>query len=139
VAIIVDTGGLVALGDRRDRYHAFFRRYFEVDAQFQTLVVPVTVLPEVDYLVSQRAGTRTAIILLERITSGEIRIEQLTAEDFPRIVQLMRQYADASIGFVDASVVAVAERLGVQSVLTLARRHFGPIRPTHCQALSILP
>jgi uncharacterized protein len=59
--------------------------------------------------------------------------------DFPRIVELMRQYADNGIGFVDASVVAVAERLNVRTVLTLDRRHFGAIRPRHCTALEILP
>lgn len=68
-----------------------------------------------------------------------MHVEQLTAEDYPRIVDLMRQYADASIGFVDASVVAVAERLDIRSILTLDRRHFGPIRPNHCPALDLLP
>jgi hypothetical protein len=57
----------------------------------------------------------------------------------PRILELMRQYADNAIGFVDASIVAVAERLGVRRILTLDRRHFGQIRPRHCDALDILP
>ena len=51
----------------------------------------------------------------------------------------MRQYADSNIGFVDASIVAVAERLDIRKVLTLDRRHFGVIRPRHCPALDILP
>jgi predicted nucleic acid-binding protein len=103
------------------------------------LIVPVTVLPEVDYLVTQRAGTRVAIDLLARIIDSDVQVQQLESIDFPRIVQLMRQYADANIGFVDASIVAVAERFGVRNVLTLDRRHFGSIRPSHCPALTLLP
>ena len=48
-------------------------------------------------------------------------------------------YADNPIGFVDASIVAVAERLGVRQVLPLDRRHFGQIGPRHCDALDLLP
>jgi predicted nucleic acid-binding protein len=51
----------------------------------------------------------------------------------------MRQYADSDIGFVDASIVAVAERLNVRKIVTLDRRHFGLIRPRHCEAFAILP
>ena len=139
MATLVDTGGLVALGDRRDRFHALFRRFFEVEPRRQAVIVPITVLTEVDYLVSQRAGPGVAADLIERVTASDLHVEHLIAEDFPRIVDLMRQYADNRIGFVDASVVAVAERLGIRMVLTLDRRHFGVIRPRHCASLDILP
>src|SRR5450759_1331031 len=44
-----------------------------------------------------------------------------------RIVEILKQYADANIGFVDASLVAVAERLGINTIFTTDRRHFSPI------------
>lgn len=68
-----------------------------------------------------------------------MQIEPVLPVDLPRIIELMRQYADSDIGFVDASLVAVAERLGIRRVLTLDRRHFGLIRPRHCPALEIVP
>ena len=77
--------------------------------------------------------------LLERIVTSGIHVELLVAEDFPRIIELMRQYVDSNIGFVDASVVAVAKRLSIRKILTLDRRHFGVIRPRHCPVLDILP
>ena len=104
-----------------------------------SLIVPVTVLPEVDYLVSQRTDPHAAIRLMEQIVASDMHFEHLQSVDFPRIIELMRQYADSSIGFVDASLVAVAERLNVRTVLTLDRRHFGVIRPRHCATLEILP
>lgn len=73
------------------------------------------------------------------IIDGDFRLESLTAVDLPRILELMRQYADSNIGFVDASIVAVAERLNIRQVITLDRRHFGLIRPRHCLTFTILP
>jgi uncharacterized protein len=101
--------------------------------------VPSTVLPEVDYFVTRNMGAYAAASFMEQITTGELRFEFLSAADFPRTVELMRRYSDSNIGFVDASIVAVAERLNVRKVITLDRRHFGPIRPRHCPALEILP
>ena len=139
MSMLVDTGGLVAFADRGDRFHFVFRRFFEGTAQYETLIVPCTVLPEVDYFVSRNLGAREAAAFLERITTGELGWEFLSTADFPRIVELMRQYADSNIGFVDASIVAIAERLNIRRILTLDRRHFGVIRPRHCPALDILP
>jgi predicted nucleic acid-binding protein len=42
-------------------------------------------------------------------------------------------------GGVDASVIAVAERFGVERIATLDRRHFGVVRPKHTPALTLLP
>jgi len=80
-----------------------------------------------------------AIRVLEGIARGDMKLEPVTNADLQRALELMRQYADSNIGFVDASIVALAERLGIRRVLTLDRRHFGLIRPRHCPALEILP
>jgi predicted nucleic acid-binding protein len=37
-----------------------------------------------------------------------------------------RAYADNDLGGVDASFVAVVERLRIETIATLDRRHFGP-------------
>jgi len=47
--------------------------------------------------------------------------------------------ADFPLGVVDASVVAVAERLETDTVITLDRRHFSAIRPRHCAHFRLLP
>jgi hypothetical protein len=47
----------------------------------------------------------------------------------------MAKYSDAALGFVDASIVAVAERLKIKELLTTDRRHFSLIRPRHCPTL----
>jgi predicted nucleic acid-binding protein len=53
--------------------------------------------------------------------------------------ELVVQYADLPLGAVDASVVAIAERLGVTEVATLDRRHFTVVRPRGIGPLLLLP
>ncbi len=51
----------------------------------------------------------------------------------------METYADFPLGLVDASVIAVAERLGAADIATLDRRHFSVVRPAHVPAFRLLP
>ncbi|WTY93308.1 hypothetical protein OG589_39230 [Sphaerisporangium sp. NBC_01403] len=51
---------------------------------------------------------------------------------------LVEAYAGLPLGAVDASVIAVAERLGITEVATLDRRHFTVVRPWHTTALVLL-
>ena len=55
------------------------------------------------------------------------------------MAELVGTYADLPLGAVDASVVAVAERLGATTLATLDRRHFTVVRPRHTTAFALLP
>ncbi len=52
---------------------------------------------------------------------------------------LLRQYADLPLEFVDAAVVAVAERLEQTRVATLDHRHFSVVKPLHCERFTLVP
>jgi predicted nucleic acid-binding protein len=137
MSILADTSVLLAIGDRSDRSH---RGVLDCVARTpETLVVPVTVLPEADYLITQRVGPATALAMLGSVAAGELQLEQLTLPDLQRSIELLRQYADSNIGFVDASIVAIAERLKITRVLTLDHRRFRMIRPKHCPSFELLP
>lgn len=66
-------------------------------------------------------------------------MEDLTAEDYERVHELLTTYADLMVGFVDCAVLAVTERLGEPKLATLDHRHFGVMRPRHVDALELLP
>ncbi|MEX2236336.1 MAG: PIN domain-containing protein [Dehalococcoidia bacterium] len=134
---LVDTGALVAATDSRSRAHALMRR--QMQDYPGSLIVPVTVLPEADYLVQIRLGVRVELELLRSLASTDFQIEHLTASDLTRSITLIERYADAGIGLVDASLVAIAERLGIEAIFTLDHRHFRMVRPRHCPAFTILP
>lgn len=54
------------------------------------------------------------------------------------MTELVAQYADLPLGTIDASVVAIAERLEVTEIATLDRRHFSVVRPRHISAFTLL-
>jgi hypothetical protein len=51
----------------------------------------------------------------------------------------MMLYGDADVGFVDAAVLTIVERLNEDKRGTLDRRHFALLRPRHVDALRLLP
>lgn len=135
--VIADTGSLYALVDRTDAWHARVVDWWSSSAR--NVVVPSVVLPEVSYLLQTRIGPAAEQAFVQAVADGEFVIEPLEPEDIVRAATLLREYAELSLGFVDAVVVAIAERLGTREVLTTDRRHFGVIRPLHTRALLLVP
>jgi len=87
---------------------------------------------------STEGGTAFAV-LSDDIRRGAYVVEELVSEDYDRVSDLLRTYRDLRVGFVDAAVLAVVERLGEPKLATLDRRHFGAMRPRHVEALELLP
>jgi predicted nucleic acid-binding protein len=73
------------------------------------------------------------------IREGAHQVEDLTAGDYRRIRELCVRYADLDIGFVDAAVMAVVERLDEPKLATLDHRHFSLVRPFHRESIALLP
>lgn len=96
-------------------------------------------ITEVVYLVGTRLGARAEIRFLGDLAAGEFVIEPAAASDWLRIAELVGQYRDLPLGAVDASVVATAERLGIDQIATLDRRHFSVVRPRHVANFNLLP
>jgi uncharacterized protein len=137
LALILDTGPLYASLDRSDADHAACRQLIE--ACEERLVIPEPVLVEVDYWIHARLHAGVLSALLEDVMSGAYHVEALQPPDYRRIRTLCDRYADADIGFVDAAVLAVVERLDEPKLATLDRRHFGVLRPRHVDVLKLLP
>jgi hypothetical protein len=77
--------------------------------------------------------------VLDDVASGAFEIQALTGADYARVGELMTTYEDLRIGFVDAAVLAVVERLREPKLATLDRRRFAAMRPRHIAALELLP
>ena len=137
MALILDTGPLYASLDRSDADHATCRALIE--SADEPLVIPSPVLGEVDYWIHRRLHPGALVALLADIQSGAYRVEDVAGSDCPRIADLCDRYADADIGFVDAAVLAIVERLDEPKLATLDRRHFGILRPRHRDSLVLLP
>ena len=92
-----------------------------------------------DYWVHSRLHPGVFVALLEDIIAGAYQVEELESNDHRRIQEICDRYADSDVGFVDAAVLAVVERLNEPKLATLDHRHFRVLRPRHVDALRILP
>lgn len=137
MALILDTGPLYASLDRNDADHTACRRLIE--ATDEPLVIPAPVLVEVDYWIHVRLHVGVLASLLDDIISGAYRVEALLPEDYQRVRELCDRYGDADVGFVDAAVLAVVERLREPKLASLDQRHFRLLRPRHVDGLRLLP
>jgi predicted nucleic acid-binding protein len=137
VALVLDTGPLLAALDAADPDHEACAGLL-TDAR-EDLVVPVLVLAELDYWCHERLGGAVWLAFLEDVIDGAYRVEHMSETDLARCHSLQARYADLHIGVVDASVIALAERLDETKVATLDHRHFAVVRPAHTDALRIVP
>lgn len=132
---VVDTGPLYAAVDADDEDHE--RCLSALQAPGVRLFLPAMVIAEVTYLVGTRLGPQVEASFLSSLAG--LDVEAPTAADWPRIAKLVEQYADFPLGGTDASVIALAERLGTDVIITLDRRHFGAVRPDNREAWRLLP
>lgn len=139
--ILVDTGPLVAAVNRRDRRHDDCRRLLENRAG--ELVVTPYVVAETCWLVASRMGARAEANIIDTVAAGELRQENLDDRDLTRVAELLHRYSDMhggeGLSVADASVVAVAERLGIVEIATLDVTDFTVVRPQHTEHFVLLP
>lgn len=137
MALVIDTGPLYASLDRRDAKYTACRRLFEETTEL--LIIPAPVLVEVDYWIHARLHPGVLVALLDDIGSGAYRVEDLLPADYERVREICDRYADADVGFVDAAVLAIVERLNEPKLATLDHRHFHILRPRHMSTLRLVP
>ncbi len=137
MALILDTGPLYASLDRSDEDHERCRSLIE-DTK-ETLLLPAPVIVEVAYLIKRTLHPGVLVALLDDIETGAYAVEDLVPSDYRRTRELCDRYADSRIGFVDAAVLAIAERLDEPKIATLDHRHFRILRPRHVEAFRLLP
>jgi hypothetical protein len=134
---ILDTSAAYALTVVDDLNH---ERVAEAMQRERTsFILPSPVLTETCFLIARRIRPGAETVFIRGLVRSGWRREDLEDADLERISDLFEQYADARLGFVDASIIAIAERLGAARIFTLDRRDFSIVRPRHVEAFEILP
>lgn len=101
--------------------------------------MPAPVLVEVEYLLNRTRQIDVFVQFLEDCRREAFLVQDLEPADYARVGVLLTTYADLRVGFVDAAVLAIVERLREPKLATLDRRHFAVMRPRHVEALELLP
>ena len=133
--VLADTNGIIALLDASDQYH----QAATAIADSYHLVVPSTVLPEVNYLATKYLGEVVAQAFLQDLADGCFRYLTVELLDVRAALKIMSRYRDVPLGLVDASVMALAERYQIQRILTFDRRHFSLVKPQTMEYFELLP
>lgn len=133
MTVIVDTGPLVALLDRRDKFHAW-----AVDV-FGAIPAPMltceAVLSEACFLVrALRDGPETVVGLIER---GVVRVSFDAQGEALALRALLHKYRDVPMAFADACLVRMTEQRSGARVLTVDR-DFHQYRKNGRQAIPLL-
>lgn len=137
MACLMDTGFWFASIDESDTHH---ERVVKATKNIrEQVIVPSPAITETAYLVRRNLGVERLAKFSEKLNSTKFQIESPTGNDYIRIAAVLRKYNDVNIDFVDACIVAMAERLNITNILTIDRRHFGIFKPVHCDSFEILP
>ena len=137
MAYLLDSGFLFGFIDETDKNNEQIGEILE--NIIEPIVLPVPAITEVAYFVSKYLGVVALANFLDETSQTDFVLETPTSEDYKRAADVLRKYNDANIDFVDALIMAIAERLKITKILTVDRRHFGMFRPAHCEAFEILP
>ena len=134
---IFDTGFLLAVFDKSDKHHPICLKIYQSESN--RALLPDVVLPELAYLIKRELNLAALITFLRLVTGGEFELVRTTEADLERAAEILEKYDDNNIDSVDACIVAIAERLEIEKILTVDRRHFGVFKPRHCENFTLLP
>ncbi|MDB9439761.1 PIN domain-containing protein [Dolichospermum lemmermannii CS-548] len=134
---ILDISFLVATVDIKDENYGRILDVI-VDSK-EVLVLPTTVLPEVCHLLASRLGYPITRQVLTELANSNVIIEGIDKTDLKRVTEILDQYTDSKLNFVDATIVAIAERMNITKIFTLNKPIFSIISPQHCAGFEIFP
>lgn len=134
-AILVDAGPLVALLHRDDRHHQ--ECVATLAGLHDSLVTVWPVVTEAMYLLN--FSWRAQDALWELVLEKTVGLLSLSADDYPRMQELMKKYRTLPMDLADAALVCVAERERIRRIFTLDRRDFSIYRPSKLVRFAIIP
>ena len=113
--VILDTGPLVALLNRRDRYHGWARdRFAEIEPP---LVTCEAVVVEACHLL--RGQRESEQIVLDVLRRGVVELDFALREEVVPVLELQARYANVPMDLADACLVRMAELASGSVILTL--------------------
>ena len=113
--ILIDTGPIVALLNRRDKHH---KRVLEFTQNYSGgFVTTWSVITEATHLL--RNSIHAQLNLLEWIRRGGIDIFQIEKNDVERMITLTKKYSDLPMDLADCSLIIAAEKLSINEIISI--------------------
>jgi uncharacterized protein len=137
LTLVADTGAIYSLYDASDVHHEAVTA--ALDRETGPTVVPMAILGELDYLLREFLGVDAELDFLDSVLSGAFVLEPMTETDLERCREILARYRDLDPGLVDAAVMATAERLRTDRILTVDERDFRAVLSRAGRPFVLLP
>jgi predicted nucleic acid-binding protein len=137
ISALADSSSLFAYLDTSSHKHDAVKAVMQMPGQ--RILLPTITLPEVMFLVRRNFGAHRVPQAIRFLRAEDMEWLDALPADYDRAAAIIERYPEARLDLVDATIAALAERLEVRRILTLDRRDFSVIRPTHCEAFEVLP
>ncbi len=132
---LIDTGAILALLDRSDRWHEPCKN------SFQQLRLPLltseAVLTELFHLAGDSRAEMEAAWKFVR--SGALVVGTIEDAELPQLHSLMSRYWDRPMDFADATLVHLANRESLNVILTVDQADFATYRLEGKRRFRVLP
>jgi uncharacterized protein len=132
---LIDTGAILALLDRSDRWHAACL------SAFRQLRLPLltseAVLAELFHLVGDSRTEMEAAWKFVR--SGALLLGTIEHNELPNLRTLMQRYGDRPMDFAGATLVYLAKRESLSAILTVDHADFATYRIEGKRQFRVLP
>ena len=132
---LIDTGAILALLDKRDRWHSACVQTFP---QLRLpLLTSEAVLTELFHLVGD--SSREMEAAWKFVRSGALKLATIEHAELLQLQALMLRYCDRPMDFADATLVYLAKREGLATIFTVDRADFEVYRIEGRRRFRILP
>jgi hypothetical protein len=135
VNALIDTGAILALLDRTDRWHRICMETFP--SLRLPLITSEAVLTELFHLVGDDRHEMESAWKFVR--SGALELAVISGGELPAVHTLMSRYGDRPMDFVDATLVYLAKREALSTVFTVDRADFETYRIDGRRRFRVLP
>jgi predicted nucleic acid-binding protein len=130
---LIDTGAILALLDRRDRWHRPCAEAFPLLPL--PLATSAAVLTELFHLLDDREASAAWGF----VQSGAVTVLPITDQDLPDLEALMERYEDRPMDFADATLVLLARRESLTTIFTVDHDDFETYRIEGKRRFRIVP
>lgn len=113
--VLIDTGPLIALFDRDDKYHTSIVEFIK-NTNYR-FISTTAVLTETMYMLD--FNTAVQLNFLEWIMKEGIIIHEIKQSNIKRIIDLTKKYSDRPMDFADATLVIAAEERGIRQIISI--------------------
>jgi len=119
-SILIDAGPIIALFNKKDKYHKtvinFLKNYRG------KLIATWPVITEVTHMLDFNVEAQLAF--LEWVKRGGIEIYDIKIDKLERIIEITKKYRNVPMDLADVSLIIVSEEEGIKEIITIDNDYY---------------